>query len=102
MWVLSLVEITNTKNLNYPLYRAARRARGPRSSQGGLKNRYACHTAVSGGPFAFFSKAPWQATQHYSKVPNRPMIEQNCSENNGNTFNLPGWVGAPMADKPDF
>jgi hypothetical protein len=30
------------------------------------------------------------------------MIEQNCSENNGNIFNLPGWVGAPTADKPDF
>jgi hypothetical protein len=46
--------------------------------------------------------ATWQAMQHYSKVPNRPMIEQNCSENNDNIFNLPGWVGAPKSDKPDF
>jgi hypothetical protein len=46
--------------------------------------------------------APWQAMQHYSKVPNRPMLEQNCSENNDNIFNLPGWIGAPKADKPDF
>jgi hypothetical protein len=30
------------------------------------------------------------------------MLEQNCSENNDNTFNLPGWVGAPEAGKPDF
>jgi hypothetical protein len=30
------------------------------------------------------------------------MVEQNCSENNGNIFNLPGWVGPPTADKPDF
>ena len=46
--------------------------------------------------------APWQAMQHYSKVPNRPMLEQNCSENNDNIFNLPGWVGPPTAGKPDF
>ncbi len=46
--------------------------------------------------------APWQAQQHYTKVPNRAFIEQNCSENNDNIFNLPGWVGAPTADKPDF
>jgi len=46
--------------------------------------------------------APWQAMQHYSKVPNRPMLEQNCSENNDNIFHLPGWVGAPTAGKPDF
>ena len=45
---------------------------------------------------------PWQAVQHYSKVPNRPFLEQNCSENNDNIFNLPGWVGAPTAEKPDF
>lgn len=45
---------------------------------------------------------PWQAMQHYTKVRNRPMLEENCSENNDNTFNLPGWVGAPTANKPDF
>ena len=45
---------------------------------------------------------PWQAMQHYTKVRNRPMLEENCSENNDNTFNLPGWVGPPTADKPDF
>ncbi len=45
---------------------------------------------------------PWQTMQHYTKVPNRPFIEQNCSENNDNIFHLPGWVGAPSADKPDF
>jgi hypothetical protein len=47
-------------------------------------------------------KAPWQAVQHYTKAPNRPMLEQNCSENNDNIFNLPGWVGPPTAGKPDF
>jgi hypothetical protein len=47
-------------------------------------------------------KAPWQAIQHYSKVPNRPMLEQNCSENNDNIFDLPGWIGPPTASKPDF
>jgi hypothetical protein len=47
-------------------------------------------------------KAPWEAMQHYSKVPNRAFAEQNCSENNDNIFNLPGWIGAPTADKPDF
>jgi hypothetical protein len=46
--------------------------------------------------------APWQAVQHYTKVPNRPFLEQNCSENNDNIFNLPGWIGPPTADKPDF
>lgn len=45
---------------------------------------------------------PWQAMQHYTRVRNRPMLEENCSENNDNTFNLPGWVGAPSANKPDF
>jgi hypothetical protein len=44
--------------------------------------------------------APWQAMQHYSKVPNRPMIEQNCSENNGNIFNLPGWSVRPRRTSP--
>ena len=45
---------------------------------------------------------PWQAMQHYTKARNRPMIEENCSENNDNTFNLPGWVGAPTSGKSDF
>src|SRR5579884_3738964 len=45
---------------------------------------------------------PWQAMQHYTRVRNRPMLEENCSENNDNTFHLPGWVGAPTANKPDF
>jgi hypothetical protein len=45
---------------------------------------------------------PWQAVQHYTKAPNRPMIEENCSENNGNILNQPGWIGAPTASKPDF
>ena len=45
---------------------------------------------------------PWQTKQTYTRTPNRPMIEQNCSENNDNVFHLPGWVGAPEAGKPDF
>jgi hypothetical protein len=45
---------------------------------------------------------PWQAVQHYTKARNRPIQEENCSENNDNTFNLPGWVGAPTAGKSDF
>ncbi len=45
---------------------------------------------------------PWQAIQHYRKVLNRPMLEENCSEANDNIFHLPGWVGAPEAGKPDF
>ena len=45
---------------------------------------------------------PWQAVQHYTKTPNRPMVEENCSENNDNILNLPGWIGAPTANKPDF
>jgi hypothetical protein len=45
---------------------------------------------------------PWQAVQHYTKARNRPIQEENCSENNDNTFNQPGWVGAPTADKPEF
>jgi hypothetical protein len=45
---------------------------------------------------------PWQTVQRYTKTPNRPMLEQNCSENNANVFNEPGFVGSPMADKPDF
>jgi hypothetical protein len=46
--------------------------------------------------------APWQTVQHYTKTPNRPMLEQNCSENNQNIFNEAGFVPPPMADKPDF
>ncbi len=45
---------------------------------------------------------PWQTKQTYTRTPNRPLIEQNCSENNDNIFNIPGWVGAPEAAKPDF
>ena len=45
---------------------------------------------------------PWQTVQRYTKTPNRPMLEQNCSENNANVFNEPGFVGSPMANKPDF
>jgi hypothetical protein len=45
---------------------------------------------------------PWQAVQHYTKARNRPMLEENCSENNDNIFNLPGWEGSPTANKPDF
>lgn len=45
---------------------------------------------------------PWQAVQHYTKVRNRPMLEENCSENNDNIFHLPGWQNSPTADKPDF
>ena len=51
-------------------------------------------------PGAF--NAPWQAVQHYQRLANRPMLEQNCSENNANIFNEPGFVPPPMADKPDF
>ena len=36
---------------------------------------------------------PWEAVQHYNRAPNRgPLPEQNCSENNGNIFNLEGYV----------
>ena len=45
---------------------------------------------------------PWQAVQHYTKVRNRPMLEENCSENNDNIFHLPGWVDSPSANQPDF
>jgi hypothetical protein len=46
--------------------------------------------------------APWQTVQRYTKTPNRPMLEQNCSENNLNFFNEEGFVGSPTANKPDF
>jgi hypothetical protein len=45
---------------------------------------------------------PWKTMQTYTRTPNRPMLEQNCSENNDNIFNQPGWVGAPEARTPDF
>jgi hypothetical protein len=45
---------------------------------------------------------PWRAMQHYTKARNRPMLEENCSEANDNTFHLPGWIGAPEAGRPDF
>ena len=46
--------------------------------------------------------APWRTKQTYTKTANRPMLEQNCSENNGNILNDPGFEGPPTADKPDF
>jgi hypothetical protein len=46
---------------------------------------------------------PWEAVQRYSMRPNSgPLPEQNCSENNGNIFNLEGYVPSPEADEPDF
>jgi len=51
-------------------------------------------------PGAF--NAPWKTVQRYTKLENRPMLEQSCSENNNNMFNEPGWVGPPTAEKPDF
>jgi len=46
---------------------------------------------------------PWEAVQHYNRVPNGgPIAEENCSENNGNIFNLEGYVPSPEADEPDF
>jgi hypothetical protein len=52
-------------------------------------------------PAAFFE--PWEAVQHYSRRPNLgPLPEQNCSENNGNIFNLEGYVPSPESDEPDF
>jgi hypothetical protein len=52
-------------------------------------------------PGAF--NAPWKAVQHYARTEGRgPLPETNCSENNDNIFNLPGFVGSPTADTPDF
>jgi hypothetical protein len=44
---------------------------------------------------------PWNAMQRYRRVADRPMVEQNCAENNA------GWFGyevdpIPQADRPDF
>ncbi len=53
------------------------------------------------GPAAF--NAPWKTVQRYARTEGRgPLPEQNCSENNSNIFNLPGFIPSPMADKPDF
>ena len=46
--------------------------------------------------------APWETVQRYTKTANRPMLEQNCSENNQNIFQEEGFVPPPMADKADF
>jgi hypothetical protein len=46
--------------------------------------------------------APWQTKQTYTKTANRPMLEQNCSENNLNFFSEDGFVGPPTAAKADF
>jgi hypothetical protein len=52
-------------------------------------------------PGAFYQ--PWKAVQRYRRVADRGMLpEENCSENNGNIFHLPGWVPSPQADTPDF
>jgi len=52
-------------------------------------------------PGAFFE--PWEAVQHYNRIPNGgPLPEENCSENNGNIYNLEGYVPSPEADEPDF
>jgi hypothetical protein len=56
-------------------------------------------TVVDPGAF----NEPWEAVQHYNRAPDRgPLPEQNCSENNGNIFNLEGYVPSPEADEPDF
>jgi hypothetical protein len=52
-------------------------------------------------PGAF--NAPWKTVQHYARAANRgPLPEENCSENNDNIFNLPGYVPSPTAEKADF
>jgi hypothetical protein len=51
-------------------------------------------------PGAF--NAPWKAKQRYSRTEQGPLPEVKCSENNDDFFNLKGFVGSPMADKPDF
>ena len=51
-------------------------------------------------PGAF--NAPWKALQTYDRTMRGPLPEVKCVENNDNIFNLPGFQGSPMADKPDF
>jgi hypothetical protein len=51
-------------------------------------------------PGAF--NAPWKTIQHYARANRGPLPEENCSENNDNIFNLPGYVPSPMAEKADF
>ena len=52
-------------------------------------------------PGAFFE--PWEAVQHYNRILNGgPLPEENCSENNGNIYNLEGYVPSPEADEADF
>ena len=52
-------------------------------------------------PGAFYK--PWQATQRYRRIEGRGTLpEENCSENNDNIFDLPGWVPSPEDDTPDF
>lgn len=51
-------------------------------------------------PGAF--NAPWKAVQRYDRTMRGPLPEQNCTENNDNIFNLPGFAPSPMAGKPDF
>ena len=51
-------------------------------------------------PGAF--NAPWKAVQLYDRTQRGMLPEQNCTENNDNILNLPGFVPSPEADKPDF
>jgi hypothetical protein len=51
-------------------------------------------------PGAF--NAPWRAVQTYDRTMRGPLPEVKCVENNDNIFNLPGFLGSPMAEKPDF
>ena len=51
-------------------------------------------------PGAF--NAPWKAVQRYARTQRGMLPEQNCSENNDNIFNLPGFVPSPSANEADF
>ncbi len=51
-------------------------------------------------PGAFY--APFKAMQIYDRTMRGALPEVKCSENNDNIFNLPGFVGSPTANTPDF
>jgi len=56
-------------------------------------------TATVEDPGAFTT--PWRAMQHYRRVTQGPLVENNCAENN--TFYYePNVEPIPQADKPDF